>query len=846
MAAGVVCDRFWPLAAEVWFLASVAALAAWWIVWRQGRDSVASCVLLVSVLAAGGAWHHDRWYLFADDEVGRMVEEQIHPIAIEGRAMNSPRWVPAPPATALRTIPKGDETELTLWITAVRDGTTWRRASGWAALDCDGHLTTVRAGDRLRIMALGSRPMLPLNPGEFDFAAYERSRRTWCRLRGLFPESVTVVERGSDWSPRLWLSRVRQEGTGLLRRAIPTSRSTLAAAILLGAREQLDPERNEGFLVTGTIHVLSISGLHVGILAWGFWVVLRSGILPQRPAIVAAMTLTVAYAFLTDLQPPVVRATVLVVVLCLAKLAGRRAFGFNPLALAGIVVLVLQPSSLFLAGPQLSFLAVAVMILFAPLILPQPIVDPLDRLIAATRPWPVQWMRRLGGSIWRVWLTGALIWLVSLPIVWQQYNLLSPVALVVNTVIWIPITVALYGGFATLVLGFLSPTLGLVCGRMCDSCLWLMEMAIAYGREVPLAYAWLPAPPGWWVGLFYAVLAAMAAFPGVRPSRAWWFVLPVVWFAVAIGLATPPAKERFAAWPRRADVAAMHRGADGSARNATEGVPYSAIGTGVSAESKLSCTFVAVGHGIACLIELPDGRAILYDAGKLGSPLGAVRPVSSVLWSRGIQHLDAVLISHADSDHFNALPELLDRFSIGTIYVSPLMFETPQPAVEELRSAIERSGVPLRFIQAGDRLASTPGVLLEVLHPPRKGVFGSDNANSLVLRLEFAGRRILLTGDLEPPGLEDVLAEEPLDCDAVLAPHHGSRRSDPTGFALWSTPEHVVISGARNAEDEADIESVKDSYRARGAQVYHTAEAGCVRIELSASGVRVATFRPTR
>jgi competence protein ComEC len=123
-------------------------------------------------------------------------------------------------------------------------------------------------------------------------------------------------------------------------------------------------------------------------------------------------------------------------------------------------------------------------------------------------------------------------------------------------------------------------------------------------------------------------------------------------------------------------------------------------------------------------------------------------------------------------------------------------------------------------------------------------VLGSDNANSLVLRLEYAGRRMLLTGDLEPPGLEDVLAEEPLDCDAILAPHHGSRRSDPTGFALWSTPEHVVISGTRNQEDEADIEAVMDSYRARGAEVYHTAMDGSVRIELSSGGIRVASFRP--
>jgi competence protein ComEC len=113
-----------------------------------------------------------------------------------------------------------------------------------------------------------------------------------------------------------------------------------------------------------------------------------------------------------------------------------------------------------------------------------------------------------------------------------------------------------------------------------------------------------------------------------------------------------------------------------------------------------------------------------------------------------------------------------------------------------------------------------------------------------LLLAEYAGRRLLLTGDLEAPGLDDVLAEEPIDCDVVLAPHHGSRRSDPTGFSLWSKPEFVVISGARNEEDERDIEAVKDSYRARGAEVFHTAEDGCVRVELSAGGVTATTFRP--
>ena len=94
---------------------------------------------------------------------------------------------------------------------------------------------------------------------------------------------------------------------------------------------------------------------------------------------------------------------------------------------------------------------------------------------------------------------------------------------------------------------------------------------------------------------------------------------------------------------------------------------------------------------------------------------------------------------------------------------------------------------------------------------------------------------------MESPGLDDLLAEEPLDCDVVMAPHHGSRRSDPAGFALWSKPELVLFSGDRNVEDIAGIEMVKDSYRARGAEVYHTAEDGAVCFELTRGGVKVLT-----
>ena len=178
-------------------------------------------------------------------------------------------------------------------------------------------------------------------------------------------------------------------------------------------------------------------------------------------------------------------------------------------------------------------------------------------------------------------------------------------------------------------------------------------------------------------------------------------------------------------------------------------------------------------------------------------------------------HLDAVILSHADTDHYNALPELLDRFSVGTVYVSPVMFKQPNLALKMLRDSIERSGTKLDRIYAGDRLHAADGVTIDVLHPPPEGVPGTDNANCLVLGVEFCDRRIPLTGDLEPPGMQMVMNEFPFRCDVLLAPHHGSAiatrlvsasgaRRDMSSLAARSTtasrPRGVRIGRRKSVE----------------------------------------------
>jgi competence protein ComEC len=176
---------------------------------------------------------------------------------------------------------------------------------------------------------------------------------------------------------------------------------------------------------------------------------------------------------------------------------------------------------------------------------------------------------------------------------------------------------------------------------------------------------------------------------------------------------------------------------------------------------------------------------------------------------------------------------------VGAVYVSPVMFRGEPPALVELRTAIESAGVPLRELVAGDRLAAGPDTRLTVLHPVADIYYKSDNANSIVLEIEYAGTTLMLPGDLEPPGLQQLLAEEPRPTPIVMAPHHGSGNSNPQGFAAWSTPKYVVISGGRGHDDSP----VNRAFSNAGAEVLHTAERGAIRFTITAAGTAVEPFR---
>jgi competence protein ComEC len=812
VAAGIALDRSSDMVvtsggfARWWFVA-VSFLAAWWCAWHHARTAIAAMLLLVSTAMLGAAWHNLQWNFFPNHDAGRYANLETTPACVTAVVLAAPELLPAPRPTPLRAIPSGERSQVELRLTGIRDGADWLSVAGRCRLVVNGDLLAVAPGDRVQVFGQLRRPSPPMNPGEHDFAADARAERRLASLIASSPDcvAVTVYGSSSEWWPERIVAAVRQSGKQLLRTYVGPERSGLAAAILLGDREALPSHAIQPFFLTGTVHLLVVSGLNVAILAAGLYVAMRFGWLPRRVALALIMAIVAAYTLVTGAEPPVLRAAVLVVVVCLAAWSGRRTAPFNSLAAATLVVLAINPSELFRTGTQLSFLCVAVLVWVGHW---QGIpwrfqVDQLDRLIAASRPWYAKVWFEISRWTLLLMLTSGVVWLATTPIVLYCFHVVSPVALLISPVVWLIALVAMWAGFITLLCGWIVPFVAVVAGWVCSVSLGWLVQVVDWAESLPGSHFWAPGPALWWVLGFYMGLVAIMLWGRKLVPTRFQVALACLW--ILVGLVPPLARH----WTRG---------------------------------DELRCTFLAMGHGTCVVLETPNGKTFLYDAGSLGSPDFATQSIAGYLWQRGILRVDGIILSHADVDHYNAVPGLLERFHVGAVYVSPMMFDWygatgPDEAPNVLHNAIDAAGVPIHEIWAGDRL-HVGDVSIDVFHPPHDGVVGSDNANSITLAVEYAGRRLLLPGDLETPGLDDVVAELPYDCDLLMAPHHGSRRSDPPGFAAWSTPEWVVVSGGADSDAE-----VVRTYAASGAKVLNTGKLGAIDFSIGRDGIAVDSFR---
>jgi competence protein ComEC len=787
---GILADRLFIVPLGWALLLAVGGLAAWVAALAGGKINLGLLYLWAGVAALGAGYHHVYLRVYADDDIGHLATTDARPVWLRGTLENEPNITRRKRDDPLRSFAAADSTSAILRVAEVKTGTGWIPISGRAQLYVSEPLQGFHVGDEVEVVGRLQAPAGPANPGEMDYAGYLRDQRIRAQV-SVVKTTQAVTPLRQSWSFQGVLAQIRGWGERVLDDYLPESTSGLAAALLLGDTSAMAREDWDKYLRTGVIHVLAISGQHLVVLSVFLWLALRVLGVGRRPGSAFVAGFLLGYSLLTGGRPPVMRSAVTMLALCGAVFLRRRTSSANTLALAWIVVAVLNPTDVFNTGCQLSFLCVAILYAAEPLwARPEP--DALQELIDQSRPWWRKLLAEGGRQIWEAYLVTLVIGLAVMPLSAARFHTIAPVGLLIGPPVVLLTSIALVTGFLLLLTSWCWPLAALLAG-ITHLCLAGCEGLVGLGMRLPGAYWFVPDLPEWWLWAFYVGLLAVLAIPALRQRRT--LVAGLGW--LCLGLALPFLR---------------------------------------ATPNELRCIFVAVGHGGCTVLQTPDGRTLLYDAGAIQGPNVTRRNIVPFLWSQGITRIDEVFLSHADLDHYNGLPSLCDYFAVGQVSCTPTFTARDNPPVRHTLDTLRQRRIPVRVLKAGDRITAGP-VGMEVLHPPAAGPAGNENARSLVLRVRHAGHTILLTGDLEDAGLTQVLGMPAAAVEVLMAPHHGSKKSNIPALAEWAKPKVVVSSQGLPKS------LYEEPYTKRGATFLGTWPHGAVTIVSRRGELSVTTYR---
>jgi competence protein ComEC len=793
--AGVVLEHYAAVPVVISLLLMAAGMLGWLVARLNGRAHLPLAFLALTGVAFGAAYYHYRHDMYAADDVGGLAAAEPRPVQMRGVLDEEPLHTPARP-DPLRSIEAGEATATVLRATALRRGDDWIEVSGRVHLMISGPPLDLHASDEVEAVGRLSLIHGPSNPGEVDEAAAWRDKGVRSQLVvEKTADGVTRLERGWPMSFAGWAALVRGWGRRVFADALPPETAATAAALVLGEDAAMSHAEWDKYIRTGVVHVLAISGQHLMILALVLWWVVRRAGVRQRYGAIAVGAFVLAYALLTGGRPPALRAAVAVCAACGALVLRRRTLSANLFALSWLAVALADPADIFTPGCQLSFISVAVLNWGArPWLTRKP--DPLQKAIDEDRPAWLRLLRWLGGFVLKSYLLTLIIWIVMAPLAAADYHLVTPIGVLLGPPLILLTAVALVAGFVMLAAAVVWAPLAGVFAPVVEGALVPCQALVRLGEGLPFSHFYVPDVPQWWLWVFYIAMLAMLTQGPLRRYWRWGAAAGLGWLCIGLlcGACRFPSDE-------------------------------------------VRCTFLAVGHGGCTVIETPDGRTLLYDAGALGGPDVTRRQIAPFLWHRGVLRIDEVFLSHADLDHFNGLVELMDRFAVVQVSCTPTFGDKNTAGVRETLDALHDRGVPVRIVQAGVEL-NAGDVHIEVLHPPAQGPEGNENARSMVLELRHADHTLLLTGDLEGPGLERVLGLRKRHIDVFQAPHHGSKASNVPALADWARPRVAVSSQGPPLSPGG----IKEPYTAKGAQFLSTWADGAVTIRSHQTGMVVETF----
>ncbi len=726
------------------------------------------------------------------------------------------RWIDKGPITVVGEVVRPvrrapDRVVMIVDVKQITEGKSTASTSGLLRLTWREANHTVHQGNHVEVLTRLREPYGTRNPGGFDYGQYLKRKgiRAVASITG--PDKVLIggetrilttswIWQGID----AWRDQVH-------RAAIETLREPalgLFLGMIIGEQSFITPEVRDAFMATGTVHIISISGSHLGLIAflvfflvkgvvlrlpaaWVQWLSLR--LTATRLAVITTIPVVSFYTLLAGGEIATVRSWIMIILFLAAVWMGREKHLLPALGIAGVFATVADPHVIYDTSFQLSYSAVLAIALVIRMNHYKTEHD-LEIDISSTG---------IMGNLWKkatqAWWMTLAVTLVTLPLVAYYFNQIAWLGLLSNMVV-VPLV-----GFLVIPLGLLSVIWVLITG---SETLPFVDLNQAISDGLVQLVTWLAQIPGaeWHVAspnimtmlVFYGLLQAIVVsrssqklqagcVAGVCAILLWWV------------------------WSPRLDVD----------------------------QNILRVTFLDVGQGDATVIELPDGKTILIDGGPAYRRLNMGQAViGPYLWDRGISRIDHVIATHPQWDHVGGLPWVLKSFEVGQYWSNGIARE--QAFYSRLQESILDVGVKKKNVENGQEIVRAGSCLLTVQNPllqrnklaksPQAFRSGAELNNFSIITLLNCGQHsFLLTADAEYESLSKLNERPDLHkARVVKVPHHGAKSSLHNEWIEQLEAEVAVVSVGQHNRYGHPHAKVIESYAREEVPLYRTDRDGAV------------------
>ncbi|UCF15980.1 MAG: DNA internalization-related competence protein ComEC/Rec2 [Phycisphaerales bacterium] len=807
LCAGVILQSNLGAPVSIWFallaLSAIAAVLFFAIEQLYGLESqYGTAYLALTCFACLGAIRLTDYGSPAPNDIRNCVGDQRTLATIRGRIATDPYINRYPDWKFARFRYVDPTSSFYLKIDRVETTEGWASAQGMIRVQVDEPVLDLKAGNKIQAYCWLDRFGPPTNPGQFDSAAYLARRNVFISASVKSRAAIKILAS----LPAGTLASLRAKAGQVAATALSgdmdrqDAERGLLQALLLGERRKISRDTYLAFHKTGLLHFISLSGMHMGILIGIIWRASKiAGLMKPARAAICAIAV-VLFLLVVPPRAPTVRAAVICWVFCASILCRRHSNPVNTLSLAAVILLLIRPTQLFEAGWQLSFASVLGIILFT---------ERIERLIfgESEQLRQRQGFSRVVTAIRLLFAVGLAAWLGGAGILLYHFHTINPFTSIWTVLAFPLVSAILILGFLKMILFFLLPTLsgllGFATAILSSLLIWIVGLIgnldisqILIGRvsAVPV------------LGYYFLVVAA--GYVHFRRPLIKRLICTVMSLSLIV-----------------------YVGALKYQRTHPE---------------NLVVTCLDVGHGQAIMAQLPGGTNILFDAGSLHNSNIGARVAAPFLNYKGTNKIDAILISHNDTDHINGIPEIVETCNVGGVYANDAFFDKLDRwgTAAFLRECLAERGFKIELlkgdIHSNNSVINTLWPVEEL--PDANGL--TDNNRSLVSLIEFAGVRILLCSDIEQFAQAELLRRHPnLEADVTVVPHHGSARTLDAAF-LESLNAKVLIFSCDRRQYQRTITGMGPTCETsnKGKSLY-TAKDGAISVTVRKDGtIETAAF----